>query len=128
MNVSEATRQLLCHLAFNFCNLGLFGIELKPGVGTSQWSRAELSWLQLRTQLSSSRFETSGNESLSIQQPTALIIHTCTGWPSCIVYLGRICDPGWSFILWASAAGKDVPPMRTLTQWWTTLTDRAYYT
>ena len=32
-NVSEATRQLLRHLAFNLHNAGLFGIELKPGVG-----------------------------------------------------------------------------------------------
>jgi len=33
MNVSEATRQQLHHLAFNLHNLGQFGIELKPGVG-----------------------------------------------------------------------------------------------
>jgi len=32
MNVFEATRQLLRHLAFNLCNLGL-DIELKHGVG-----------------------------------------------------------------------------------------------
>jgi len=31
--MSKATRQLLHRLAFNICNLGLFGIELKPGVG-----------------------------------------------------------------------------------------------
>ena len=30
--VSKATRQLLRRLAFNLHNLGLFGIELKPGV------------------------------------------------------------------------------------------------
>jgi len=33
MNVSEATRQLLRHLAFNLYSLGLFGLELKPGLG-----------------------------------------------------------------------------------------------
>ena len=32
MNVSEATSQLLRHLAFNLRNLGLFGIKLNPGV------------------------------------------------------------------------------------------------
>jgi len=33
MNVSEATRQLVWLYAFNLRNLGLFGIDLKPGVG-----------------------------------------------------------------------------------------------
>jgi len=33
MNLSEATRQRVRHLACNLHNLGLFGIELKPGVG-----------------------------------------------------------------------------------------------
>jgi len=33
MNVSKATSQLLCRLTFNLRNLGLFGIELKPGIG-----------------------------------------------------------------------------------------------
>jgi len=35
MNMSEATRQLSRHLAFDLSNLRLFGIELKPGVGLS---------------------------------------------------------------------------------------------
>jgi len=29
----------------------------------------------------------------------ALITHTCTMWLICSVHLGRISDPGWSFIL-----------------------------
>jgi len=33
MNVSEAIRQLSRGLAFNLHNLGLFEIELKPGIG-----------------------------------------------------------------------------------------------
>ena len=33
MNVSEATRQLSCHLAFNLHNFGLSQIELKLEVG-----------------------------------------------------------------------------------------------
>jgi len=67
MNVSEATRQLLRHLAFNLRNLGIFGIKLNPGVSLNfavEQGWVELSWLQLRTQLRSAPVdETSGNKS-----------------------------------------------------------------
>jgi len=33
MSMSEAIRQLSCHLAFNLCDLELSGIEQKPEVG-----------------------------------------------------------------------------------------------
>jgi len=34
----------------------------------------------------------------------ALIIHAYIAWLSCSICLGRISNPGWSFILWAGAA------------------------
>ena len=47
MNVSEANRQLLRHLAFNLHYLRLFGIELKPGVGLN--FTVEQGWVKLAT-------------------------------------------------------------------------------